>query len=128
MFQHQCPQSWQNTSYLMWRSSMELYRLMHTIRILYPILYKKSIGVLLNDKFIIIHYNVQFKRNKWNNMLQVTLDGSIKLQSLKVLDLYMQFFVSFENLINFNFNQLIRWSNSIETKKASIFSKNTFSY
>lgn len=55
-----------------------------------------------------IHYNVQFKRNKRNNMLQGTLDGSIKLQSLKVLDLYMQFFVSFENLINFNFNRLIR--------------------
>lgn len=71
--------------------------------------------------FFIIHYNVQFKRNKWNDMLQVTLDGSIKLQSLKVLDLYMQFFVSFENLINFNFNRLIRWPNSIETKKASIF-------
>lgn len=26
--------------------------------------YKKSIVVLLNDKFSIIHYNVQFKRNK----------------------------------------------------------------
>lgn len=25
---------------------------------------QKSIGVLLNDKFFIIHYNVQFKRNK----------------------------------------------------------------
>lgn len=69
--------------------------------------------------FFIIHYNVQFKRNKWNKLLQVTLNGSVKLQSLKVLDLYMQFFVSFENLINFNFNRLIRLSNSIETKKLS---------
>lgn len=59
--------------------------LMHTIRIFY--LYKKSIGVFLNDKFFIIHYNIQFKKNMWKNMLQVTLDGSIKLQSLKVLDL-----------------------------------------
>lgn len=39
---------------------------------------------------------------------EITLKGSIKLQSLKVLDLYRQFFVSFENLITFNFNRLIR--------------------
>lgn len=37
---------------------MELYRLMYIIRILYLILYKKFIGVFLNDKFIIIYYNV----------------------------------------------------------------------
>lgn len=36
-------------------------------------------------------------------MAQLSFD-----QSLKVLDLYMQFFVSFENLINFNLNRLIR--------------------
>lgn len=35
---------------------MELYRLMYIIRILY--LYKKFIGVFLNDKFFIIYYNV----------------------------------------------------------------------
>lgn len=34
----------------------------HNMNLIY--LYKKSIGVLLNDKFFIIHYNVQFKRNK----------------------------------------------------------------